>query len=123
MINFGNYTSENKTEHNLKWPYILDHPYRALIIGSSNALLNLKNNQPDIDKTYLHAKDSSESKYQYLVNKREKVDLKHCDDPKVFFGYSNDVQDVYKNIKEYNLGKKRKILIVFYDVIADMINN
>ena len=85
-------------------------------------IIEFNKNQPDIDKTY-YAKDSSESKYQYLVNKLEKVNLKHCDDPKVFFGYSNDVQDVYKNIKEYSLGKKRKILIVFYDMIADMINN
>ena len=61
MINFDKYTNENKTEHfknNLKWPYIPDHPYRILIIGGSgfvktNALLNLINNQPDIDKIYL----------------------------------------------------------------------
>ena len=33
MINFDDYANENKTEHNLKWPYILDHPYRILIIG------------------------------------------------------------------------------------------
>ena len=57
MINFDNYTNENKTEHNLKWPYIPDHPYRILIIGGSgsgktNALLNLKINQSDIDKIY-----------------------------------------------------------------------
>ena len=58
MINFDDYANGNKTEHNLKWPYILDHPYRIVIIGGSgfgktNALLNLKNNEPDIDKTYL----------------------------------------------------------------------
>ena len=55
MINFGDYTNENKTKHNLKWPYIPDHPWRILIIGGSgsgrtNALLNLINNQSDIDK-------------------------------------------------------------------------
>ena len=55
MINFDYYTNENKIEHNLKWPYIPDHPYRILIVGGSgsektNALLNLINNQPDIDK-------------------------------------------------------------------------
>ena len=58
MINFDDYANGNKTEHNLKWPYILDHPYRIVIIGGSgfgktNALLNLKNNEPDIDKIYL----------------------------------------------------------------------
>ena len=58
MINFDDYANGNKTEHNLKWSYILDHPYRIVIIGGSgfgktNALLNLKNNEPDIDKIYL----------------------------------------------------------------------
>ena len=69
MFNFDDYTNENKTEHNLKSPYIQDHPYRLLIIGGSgsaktNALLNLINNQPDIDKIYLHTKDPYEAKYQ-----------------------------------------------------------
>ena len=85
--------------------------------------MNLINNQPDIDKIYLYAKDSYETKYQYLINKREKVALKHFNDPKVFMEYSNDMQDVYKNIEDYNPIKKRKILIVFYDMIADMISN
>ena len=62
MINFDDYTNENKTEHNSKWQYIPDQPYRILTIGVSgsrktNALLNLINNQPVIDKTYLYAKD------------------------------------------------------------------
>ena len=128
MINFDNYTNENIIEHNSKWPYISDHPYRILIIGGSgsektNALLNLINNQPDIDNIYLYAKDPSEKKYQYLVNKREKVGLNHFNDPKAFIEYSNDMQDVYKNIEDYNPIRKRKILIVFDDMIADMINN
>ena len=122
------YTNENIIEHNLKWPYIPDHPYRILIIGSSgsgktNVLLNLINNQPDIDKIYLYAKDPYEAKYKYLIKKRVKVELDHFDDPKAFIEYSNDMQDVYKNIEDYNLGKERKILIVFDDMIADMINN
>ena len=58
-----------------------------------------------------------------MINKRESAGLKHFNDPKAFIEYSNDMQDVYKNIEEYNLGKKRKILIVFDDMIADMINN
>ena len=62
MINFDDYVNENKTEHNKNWPYIPDHPYRILIIGGSgsgktNVLLNLIDNQPDIDKIYLYAKD------------------------------------------------------------------
>ena len=128
MINFDEYTNENKTEHNSKWPYIPDHPYRILIIGGSgsgktNALLNLINNQPDIDKIYLYAKDPHKAKYQYLINKREKVGLDHFDDHKAFIEYSNDMQDVYKNIDGYNPRKKRKVLIIFDDMIADMINN
>ena len=62
-------------------------------------------------------------KYQYLINKREKVGLNHFNDPKAFMEYSNDMQDVYKNIADYNPIKKRKILIVFDDMVADMINN
>ena len=81
------------------------------------------NHQPDIDKIYLCAKDSYKAKYQYLINKHEKVGLKHYDDPKVFIEYSNNMQDVYKNIEEYSLGKKRKVLIAFDGIIADMINN
>ena len=133
MINFDNYTNENKTEHNPKWRYIPDHPYRILLVGGSgsektNALLNLMNNQPDIGKIYLYAKDLYEAKYQYLINKREKLGLDHLKDPKAFMEYSNNMQDAYKNItikyyKDYNPGKNRKILIVFDDMIADMINN
>ena len=128
MINIDDYTNENKSEHNSKWPYIPDHPYRILIVGGSgsgktNALLNLINNQPDIDKIYLYAKDPYEAKYQYLTNKREKVGSDHFKDPKAFMEYSNDMEGVYKNIESYNPGKKRKILIVFDDMIADMIIN
>ena len=127
-INFDYYTNENKTERNSKWPYTPDHPYRILTAGGSrsgktNALLNLINNQLDIVKIYLYAKDPYEKKYQYLINERKKVGLDHFKDPKAFMKYSNDMQDVYKNIEDYNPGKKRKILIVFDDMIADMINN
>ena len=128
MINFDDYTNENKTEHNSKWPHIPDYPCRIVIVGGSgsgktNALLNLINNQPDIDQIYLYAKDPCEAKYQYLINKREKKGLDHYDDPKAFMEYSNDMQDVYKNIEDYNPKKNRKVLIVFDDMIADMINN
>ena len=85
--------------------------------------MNLINNQLDIDKIYLYAKDSYETKYQHLINKREKVGLDHFNDPKAFMEYSNDMQDVYKNIEDYNPIKKCKVLIVFDDMITDMINN
>ena len=102
MINFGNYVNENKTKHNKNWPYIPDHSYRILIIGGSgsgktNLLLNLIENQADIDKIYLYAKDPYESKYQCLVNKRESVGINHFKNPKAFIDYSNDMHNVYKN--------------------------
>ena len=120
MISFHDYANENKTKHNLKWSYIPDYPYRILIIGGSgsgktNALLNLINNQPDIDKIHLC------TKYQFLINKRESTGLKYFNDPKAFIDYSNDMQDVYKNIDEYNVDKNYKIWIVFY-MIAYMFN-
>ena len=58
-----------------------------------------------------------------MINKNESIELKHFNDPKAFIEYSNDMQDVRKNIEEYNIGKNPKILIVFDDMIADMINN
>ena len=128
MINFDNYVNENRTEHNKNWPYISDHPYRILIIGGSgsgktNVLLNLIDNQPDIDKIYLYAKDLYEAKYQYLIKIREKVGIDHHNDPRAYIEYSNDVHDVYKNINYYNPDKENNILIVLDDMIADMIHN
>ena len=87
MINFDDYVNENKTIRNKNWPYIPDHPYRILIIGGSgsgktNLLFNLIENQTDIDKIYLHAKDPYEAKYQYSINKRESVEINDFNDPK-----------------------------------------
>ena len=128
MINFDDYANENKTEYNLKWPYILDHQYRTLVIEISgsrktNVLLNSINNQLDIDKIYLYAKDPCEAKYQLLIKKRESTGLKHFNVLKSFQMYSNDMQNVYKDIEEYNIGKESKILIAFNDMISDIINN
>ena len=91
--------------------------------GKTNALLNLINKQPDIDKIYLYAKDPYEAKYQFLINKRESTGLNHFNDPKAFIEYSNDMQDIYKSIDECNINKECKILIVLNDMIAYMINN
>ena len=128
MINFDNYVNENKTKHNKNWPYIPDHPYRILIIGGSgsgktNVLLNLIEKQPDIDKIYLYAKDLYEAKYQYLIKIREKVRIDHHNDLRAYIEYSNDMRDVYKYINYYNPDRKNKILIVFDNMIADMIHN
>ena len=83
MINWDNYTNENKAEHNSTWAYIPDHQYRILITGGSgsgktNGLLNSISNQPNIDKIYLHGK------YQFLINKRESIGLKHFNNLKAF---------------------------------------
>ena len=128
MVNFDDYTNENITKYNSKWLHILNHPYRILIVrnsgsGKTNALLNLINNQPNIDKICLYAKDPYEAKYHYLIYKREKVGLDHFNDPKAFIEYLNDMLDVYKNIDNYNPDKKRKVLIVVDDIMADMIIN
>ena len=71
----------------------------------------------------MYAKDPYEDKYQFLIKKREGIGLKHFNDPKAFIEYSNDMYDVYKNINNYNLENENKILIVFDDMIADMIND
>ena len=63
------------------------------------------------------------AKYQFLINKRKSTGLKHFNDPKAFIEYLNNMQGVFKNIEEYNTDKELKILIVFDDMIADIINN
>ena len=78
IFNLDDITNESNKEHNEKWPYISDHPYRFLITGGSgsgktNALLNLIKGKDDIYKMYLYAKDLSEPKYKFLIKKREDV--------------------------------------------------
>ena len=86
-------------------------------------MLNLINKQRDIDKIYLYAKDLSESKYEHLINNREIAGIKHLNDPKAFIDFSNTMNDVYEKIDHYNPNRKRKILIVFDDMIADIMTN
>ena len=102
-----------QTTKNKKWPYISDHPYGILKIGSSgsgktNALLNLIKEQDDIDKIYLYVKDLSEPKYEFLTKKRENTEIKHLNDQKVFFEFSNSMDNVYENIDDYNPNRKKK---------------
>ena len=92
--------------------------------GKTNALLNLINHQPNINKIYLYAKDPYEPKYQFLINKCEKVSSRHFDDDaEVFIEYSNDMQDVYKKIDHYIPKAGDEVLIVFHDMIADIVKN
>ena len=128
MINLDSITSENNKKHNKKWPYIPDYPYRIIIIGGSvsgkgNTLINLINEEKDIDKIYLNARDLSEPKYEYLIKKRTDLGIKHLNNPTVFIKCSNTMDDVYKNIDDYNSNRRRKILIVFDNMIADIMTN
>ena len=128
MINLDNIVNNDKKKHNEHWPYIPDHPYRILIIGGSgsgktNTLLNLINEEKDIDKIYLYPKDLSKSKYGHLIKNRENAGIKHLNDPKAFIDCLNTMNDVYENIDHYNPNRKRKVLIVFDDMIADIMIN
>ena len=89
MINLDDIRNKNNKEHNEKWPYIPDYPYRILTIGGSgsgktNILLNLINEQDDIGKIYLYAKDLSEPKYEFLIKKRQDVGTNHFNDSNTF---------------------------------------
>ena len=125
MFNLDAITNKNNKKDGKNWSY------RMLIIGPSesgktNALLNLiqkQNNKNSIDKIYLYAKDLSELKYQFLIEKRENAGIKNYNDPNAFIEYSNTMDDVYSNIDDYNPKRKRKFLTVFDDVIADIMTN
>ena len=128
MINVDNIANNSNKGHNEKWPYIPDHLYRILIIGGSgsgktNSLLNLIKEQKGIDKIYLYAKDLSEPKYEYLIKNRKNTGIKHLNDVNAFIEYSSTMDDVYKNIDDYNPNRKRKILIVSDGMIADIMTN
>ena len=126
MISLNNITNENNKKHNEKWPYIPDHPYR--IIGGSgsrkaNTLLNLINEQNDTDKIYSYARDLNKPKYKILTGKRKNAGIKHLNDSNAFIECLNTMYDVYENINDYTSSRKRKILIVFDDMIAAVMTN
>ena len=85
-------------------------------------MLNLIKEQDDIEKNYLYAKDLSISKYEFLIKKCENVGTNHFNDPNAFIECSNRMDDVYQNIDDYNPNRKRKILIVFDGMIADIMS-
>ena len=124
-----NYDQSIEINYNLNWPYILDHPYRILIIGGLESgkidmFLNLRKHQwPDIDKIFLYVKDQFESKYQLFINGREKVGIEKLKNPKAFIDYSQTVDDVYETLEDYNRTKKRRVLIFFGYMIGDMESN
>ena len=106
-------------------------PFRMLIIGPSgsgktNTLLHLiqdLNKATPVDKIYLYAKDLSEPKYEFLINNRKNAGIKHFNNPTAFIEYSNDMNDVFTNIDDYNKQRKRKVLIIFDDTIADIMSS
>ena len=115
---FQQHTNGNKT-----WSY------KMLIIGPSgsgktNALLNLiQQDNNMINKIYLYAKDLEEPKYKFVIKKREDTGQKYLNDPGAFINYSNTMDDVYNNVHDYNAKRKRKVLIVFDHMIADIVTN
>ena len=124
MFNLNAITNENNKNHNKKWPY------RMLIIGPSgsgktNALLNLiqRDNDNLIDKIYLYVKHLREPIHKFLIKKLEDAGIKNLDDSSAFIEYSNTMNDVYSNIDDCNQRRKKEILIVFDDMIADIITN
>ena len=113
MINLDDITDKNNKEDHEKCPYIQDHLYRFLIIGGSGSgksitWLNLINEQNDIGKIYLYAKDLSEPKNEILVKNRENAGIKHLNDPNAFIEISNTMDNVYENINDYNPRRKRR---------------
>ena len=114
MINLDSTTNENNKEHNEKWPYIPDHPYRIFIIGGSgsgktNALLNLIKEQDKrvvIDTTYLQAKDLNEPKYEYLIKNHKNTGIKCVNNPNAFTECFITMDGVYENINDYNPSRK-----------------
>ena len=76
-----------------------------------------------INKIYLYAKDLEEPKYQLLIDKREKAGLKNLNDKNAFIEYSNKMDDIYENIEDYNKKRKRKVLIVYDDMISHVMSD
>ena len=127
MLNLDNIIINKNTsslEHN-NWPF------RMLIIGPSgsgktNALLNLiqnLNETTSVDKIFLYAKDLSESKYEFLIHNRKNAGIKQFNNSAAFIEYSNDMDDVFTNIDDYNKKRKRKVSIVFDDIIAGIMSS
>ena len=91
--------------------------------GKTNTLFHLINNlnkTTPIDKIYLYAKDLAEPKYEFLINNRKNAEINYFNDPTAFIEYSNDMNDVYADISNYNKKCENKVLIVFDDMIDDI---
>ena len=120
MFNLDDITTKNDNK---------DWPYRNLVIRPSgsrktNYLLNkIQTDNNIIDKIYLYVKDLEEPKYQLLIKKREQAGIKNLQDKNTFTQYSNSMDDIYDGINDYNEKRKRKVLIVFDDMISHVMSN
>ena len=120
MFNLDNITERNNNR---------DWPHRKLIIGPSgsgktNYLFNsIQRDNNIIDKIYLYAKDLEEPKYKLLINKREKAGINFNNDPTAFIEYSNSMDDILSDIEDYNKRRKRKVLIIFDDMISHVMSD
>ena len=120
MLNLDNNVSNKNENKDNNWPF------RMLIIGPSgscktNTLFHLIQNLNEttpVDKIYLYAKDLTEPKYEFLINNRKNAGIKHFNDSTTFIEYSNDMDDVFTNIDDYDKKRKRKVLIVFDNMIS-----
>ena len=122
MLNLDEIVSNKKENKGNNWLF------RMLIIGPSgssktNTVLHLINNFHPIDKIYLYAKDTDENKCQYLKNKREQAGIKNLNDPHAFIECSSDMNDVLDDINNYNKNRDKKVLIIFDDMIADIMRS
>ena len=125
MFNLDNIVNKNNKNNDKNWPF------RMLIIGPSgsgktNRLLHLiqkLNNSNPIDKIYLYAKDLRKPKYEFLINNCKNAGIKNYNDPNAFIEYSNTMDDVFSNIDDYNKRGKKRILIVFDDMIVVIMTN
>ena len=125
MLNLDNIVSNKNENKDNNWPF------RMLIIGPSGSgktitllhLIQNLNKTTPVDKIYLYAIDLTEPKYKFLINNRKNAAIKHFNDPTAFIEYSNDMDDVFTNIDDYNRKRKQKVLIVFDDMIADIMRS
>ena len=109
--------------------YLFLKPYRKLVIGPSgsgktNYLLNsIQRDNNIVDKIYLYAKDLEEPKYKLLIDKREQAGIKNLNDPTAFIEPSNSMDDILSDIEDYNKKRRRKVLIIFDEMISYVISD
>ena len=120
MFNLDNTTEKDNNK---------DWPYRKLIIspsgsGKTNYLLNsMQRDYNIVYKIYLYAKDLEEPKYKLLIDRIEQAEIRFNNDPTAFIEYSNSMDDILSNTENYNKKRKRKILIIFDDMISHIMSD